>query len=135
MRVGWERADVERREPVDYILGARNAKVRVRRLGQWATVGGVGCRREEHLVGDIGVLLARAEGEAHPHVEARDVLPNESRAPVLVFQALVATRLTERGVPRSRDDGLCASRTAKVSLTYVRGVVVLTTCKYEARTS
>ena len=88
-------------------------------------------------------LLTGAKGEAHQHVELREVLPNEGEGAVVVSQVLVAARLTwlglglgvgaglgvrlgpgsgsgsrqtEGGVPRSRDDGLCARQDDTVSL-------------------
>jgi hypothetical protein len=46
---------VESRQPVDGVVGVRDAEVSVGRRGQWAAVGEVG--REEHLVGGVGVLF------------------------------------------------------------------------------
>ena len=39
-------------------------------------------------------LLTGAKGEAHQHVELREVLPNEGEGAVVVGQVLVAARLT-----------------------------------------
>ena len=55
-------SDVEGRKPVDGIVGVRDAKVRVGRRGQWVGVREIEARewREEHLIGDVGVLLTCA---------------------------------------------------------------------------
>ena len=52
-------ADVEGRKPVDGVVRVGDAEVRVGRRGQRVSVGAVGTmkRREEHLVGGVGVLL------------------------------------------------------------------------------
>ena len=51
-------------------------------------------------------LLTGAKGEAHQHVELREVLPNEGEGAVVVGQVLVAARLTWLGLGLGVEAGL-----------------------------